>query len=76
MWTFDVNYVTRENSYVQLLAPLRVFLPLLRDLRQTSTERFVKPAVVRDFWNIALPTCDWAVQGVISCHVTGQCKES
>ena len=38
-----VNYVTWNNSYVQL------FHPLLRDLRQTSTERFVKPEVVRDF---------------------------
>ena len=25
-----------------------MFQPLFRDLRQTSTERFVKPAVVRD----------------------------
>ena len=45
MWPFDV---THNNSYVQLFAPLRVFLPLLCDLCQTFTERFVKPAVVRD----------------------------
>ena len=37
MWTFDVNYVTQNNSYVQLLATLRELLPLLRNLRQTST---------------------------------------
>ena len=46
MWTFDVNHVTQNNSYMQLSATLYVFEPLLRDLRQTSTERFVKPAVV------------------------------
>ena len=49
MRTFDVDYVTQNNSYVQLLASLCVVLPLLRELRQTSTERPVKPAVVRDF---------------------------
>ena len=49
MWTFDVNYVTHNNSYVQLLVTLCVFQPLLRDLRQTFTKSFVKPAVVRDF---------------------------
>ena len=36
MWTFDAN---QNNSYAQLLA-LCMFLPLLRDLRQTSTECF------------------------------------
>ena len=48
MWTSDVNCVTQNNSIVQLLVPLCVFQPLLRDIRQTSTERFVEPAVVRD----------------------------
>ena len=50
------------------------FQPLLRDLRQTSTERFMKPAVVRDFlWRedvivigTALPKLDWVLQGVVS----------
>ena len=32
MWTFDVNYVTQNNSYVQLLARLCMFQPLLHDL--------------------------------------------
>ena len=32
MWTFDVDYVTQNNSYVELLV--------------TFTERFVKPAVI------------------------------
>ena len=41
MGTFDVNYVTRNDSYVQSLATLRVFQPLF--------ERVMKPAVVRDF---------------------------
>ena len=54
MWMFDVNDVTQNNSYIQLLAPLCVFLPLLHDLCQTSTDRFMKPAVVHDFWNIKL----------------------
>ena len=54
MWTFNVDYVTQKNSYVQLSATLCVFLPLLRDLRETSAERFVKPAVVRDFWGLKL----------------------
>ena len=49
MWKIDLNYITQTNSYVQLLATLCLFYPLLRDLRQTSTERFVKPAVVQDF---------------------------
>ena len=40
MWTFDVNYATQNNSYLQLLATLCAFQPLLRGLRQTSTERF------------------------------------
>ena len=46
MWTVDINYVTQNNGYVQMLATLRVFLPLLRDLREMSIERFVKPAVI------------------------------
>ena len=56
MWMFDINDVTQNNNYVQLLAALRVFLSLLllRDLRQTSTEHFVKPAAVHDFWNVKL----------------------
>ena len=49
MWMFDINNVTQNNSYIQLLATLCMFQPLLRDLRQTSTERFMKPAVVHDF---------------------------
>lgn len=49
MWTFLVNYVTQNNSYVQLLAMVCVFQPLLRDQSQLSTERFVKPAAARDF---------------------------
>ena len=47
MWTFDVHHVIQNNSYMQLSAKLCVFEPLLRDLRQTSPERFVKPAVAR-----------------------------
>ena len=58
MSTVDVNYVTQNNSYVQL-ATLRVFQPLLRDLRQTSTERYVKPAVVRDFFVVRRCNCHW-----------------
>ena len=50
VWTFDVNYITWNNSYVQVLATLCVFQPLLRDLRQASNERFMKLAVVRDFF--------------------------
>ena len=49
MWAFVINYVTQNNSYVQLLTTLCVFQSLFRGLRQTSTERFVKPAVVRYF---------------------------
>ena len=49
MWEFDVNYVIQNNRYVQLLATLCVFQPLLRDLLKTSTERFVKRAGVCDF---------------------------
>ena len=56
IWTFDVNDITQNNSYVQLLVPLCVFLPLLCDLRQTYTKCSMKPAVV----------LDWAVQGIIS----------
>ena len=52
MWTFDVDYVTQNNSYVQLFAKLSVFLPFLRDLQQKSTERFVKPAVVHYLWDV------------------------
>ena len=52
IWTFDVNDVTQNNSYTPLLPPLGVFLSLLRILRQTSTERFLKWAVVRDFWSV------------------------
>ena len=44
--TCDVNYVPQSNSSVQLLATLRVFQPFLRDVLQTSTELFVKSAVV------------------------------
>ena len=46
------NHLTQNNSYVQHLATLYVFLHLLRDLRQTFTERFVKLAVVYDFWEV------------------------
>ena len=49
MWEFDVNYVIQSNRYVQLLATLCVFQPLIRYLLKTSTERFVKPAGVCDF---------------------------
>ena len=49
MWTFDVNYVTQNNSYVQLLAILCVLQALLCDVYQTSMERFMKPTAVRDF---------------------------
>ena len=74
MWTFGVNNVTQNNSYIQLLATLCELLPVLRDLRQTSTERFVKPAVVRDFSGregvvtigTALQPRDWVVQEVTS----------
>ena len=58
MWMFDINYVTQNNSYMQLLAMLCVFLPVLRDLCQTSTKHFVKPAVVHDLcgmkWSLQL----------------------
>ena len=37
MWTFDVNDVGQNSSYIQLL------------VHQMSTELFMKPAVVRDF---------------------------
>ena len=50
IWIFDINYVTQNNSYIQLLAPLCSFLPLFRDLCQTSTKCFVKSAVVHDFY--------------------------
>ena len=52
-----------EQWCVQLLATLCVFVILLRDLRPTSTERVVKPAVERDFLSVklslplALPFC-------------------
>ena len=68
-WTFDV---TQNNSYVQLSALLCVFLRLLRDLRQTYTERFVKPAVVRDFWSVK-----WSLPLTLPYQdLTGSCKES
>ena len=35
-----------RNTCVQLLTTTCAFQPLLRDLRQTSTERFVKSAFV------------------------------
>ena len=54
MGIFDVDYITQNNSYVQLLAPLCMFQPLIHDLRQTTTEYFVKPAVVHDFWGVKL----------------------
>ena len=38
--------LTQKNSYMQLLAMLCAFQPLLRDLCQTSAKRFMKPAVV------------------------------
>ena len=57
MWTFDVD-CNQNNNYVQLLATLCVFLSLLHDLCQPSTERLLKPAVVRDFCGakMALPS--------------------
>ena len=72
MRTFDVDYVTQNVSYVQLLATPCVVLPLLHNLRQTSSERFVKRAIVSDFlWRedgiaigIATPNLDWVVQGI------------
>ena len=76
MWTFDVNHVTQNNSYVQLLATQRVFLPC--DLPQVFTKRNLKPAVVRVFvvarrCNLPLAlqvqNLDWAVRGV-----TGSCS--
>ena len=59
---------------MQLLTPLCVFQLLLRDLRQISTECFVKLAVVCDFCGVNMllplalqvPELDWIVQGVIS----------
>ena len=45
---FSVNFETQKNTYVQLFAMRCVFQPLLRGLRQTSTERFVKPTITRD----------------------------
>ena len=54
MWKFHVNYVNQNNSYIQSLATLCKFLPSLRDLRQMSTERFMKPAVVGDSWGVKL----------------------
>ena len=38
MWMFHINDISQKSSYV----------PLLHDLRETSTERFVKPAVVHN----------------------------
>ena len=54
---FNINYTTQNNSYMQLLATLGVFQPLLRDVHQTSTKRFVKPVVIHDFCGakISLP---------------------
>ena len=49
MWAFDINYIMQNNTYVQLLAMLSMFQPLLHDLRQLSTEHVVKLAVVHDF---------------------------
>ena len=78
MWTFDVNYVTRNNGYVQLLAALCVFQPLLRDLSQMSAELFVKPTSVRYFFcgakmslplALQVPKPDWVVQS----HNIGSC---
>ena len=71
---FDANYIIQNNSYLQLSATLCVFQPLLRDPRQTSTERFMKSAVVRYFCGtkislplaLQVPKLDWVVQGVIS----------
>ena len=54
MWMFYIDYITRNNSYVQLLATLCMFLPLLHDLCQMSTECFAKPAVVYNFWGVKL----------------------
>ena len=51
MWTVDV---IQNNSYIPLLATLCVFLPLLHDLRQMSSERFLKPTVVRDFCGVKM----------------------
>ena len=72
MCTFGVNCVTQNNSYVQMLAPLLVFLPLSRDLPQASTERFVKPEVVRDF-------CAAKMSSPLTLYcrnLTEQCNES
>ena len=72
MRMFDVNYVTQNNSFVQLLATLCLFLPFLHDLCQTSIECFVKPAVVRDF-------CGTKMSVLLALpyqNLTGQCKES
>ena len=57
MCTFDVDSITQNNGYMQLLATLCMFLPLLRDLHQMSSECFMKPAVERNFWGVkvALP---------------------
>ena len=38
-WAFYVNFVTQKNNFVQLLATLYLFQPLLRDLCQTSKHR-------------------------------------
>ena len=76
MWKFDVNDLTQNNNYVQWLATLCVLQPLSRDLRQTSTERFVKTADAGGVCGakislplaLQVPRLDWVVQGVtISC---------
>ena len=59
MKTFDVNYVTQNNSYMQLLATLCMFQTLLHNLHKKSTECFVKPAVVCDFCGTKMSLPSW-----------------
>ena len=65
-------YYGNDNSYIHLLEPLYMFLPLLRDLHQTSTEHFVKLAVVHDLWAVKLPL----PLALPYQNMTGSCKES
>ena len=65
MWTFDINYVTQNNSYMQLLATLCMKKADVHDFCGAKMSSIA----------IAVPKLDWVVQGVISSclfsHATG-----
>ena len=70
--TYGLTFFRRARESMVMVRTLKhirnslgggVFLTLLRDLRQTSTERFVKQAVVRDMlWREDVITIDIALQ--------------